>query len=101
MTTKLADKHSTDQNTDVKQPPKYKVVIHNDDDTPVDFVIHVLQRVFHHTPEAAAQLTMEIHKAGKGVAGVYTREVAETKAALTVMLASKKQYPLLSTIEQE
>lgn len=101
MTTKLADKHSTDQNAGVAEPPKYKVVIHNDDDTPMDFVVHVLQRVFHHTPESAATLTMEIHKAGKGVAGVYTREIAEIKAALTVMLASKQQYPLLPTIEQE
>ena len=64
-----------------KQPPMYKVVMVNDDFTPMEFVVQVLQKFFHHTRESAVQIMLHVHTKGRGVAGVYTAEIAETKTA--------------------
>lgn len=84
-----------------KKPPMYKVLFHNDDYTTMEFVVSVLMTVFHHGQASAYRIMMHIHTNGLGVAGVFTKEVAETKVAQTVALARKNDYPLEVTIEPE
>ncbi len=84
-----------------KKPSLYKVVFHNDDYTTMEFVVSALMGVFHHNEAAAYKIMMHIHTNGIGVAGVYTKEIAETKVAQTVALARKNEYPLEVTIEPE
>lgn len=84
----------------LKSPPMYKVVMVNDDYTPMDFVVQVLQQFFHHNREKAVQIMLQIHTQGRGVAGVYTAEIAETKTALVNDYARKHQHPLLTVMEQ-
>ena len=84
-----------------KKPSLYKVVFHNDDYTTMEFVVSVLMGVFHHNEAAAYKIMMHIHTNGIGVAGVYTKEIAETKVAQTVALARKNEFPLEVTIEPE
>lgn len=91
----------SDTKTQTKKPPLYKVLFHNDDYTTMDFVVSVLLTVFHHTEASAFQIMMHVHTNGVGVAGVYTREIAETKVAQTVALARKNEFPLEVTIEPE
>lgn len=84
------------------QPPRmWKVVLHNDDFTPMDFVVAVLVQVFHHEPARAAKIMRDVHEKGKGVAGTFTFEVAETKLAMTLALADKHEHPLQASLERE
>lgn len=83
-----------------KTPQFYKVLIHNDDFTPRDFVVHVLQRFFKKDETAATQLMLQIHHKGVGVAGVYTHEIAETKAYQTNEYSKQHGYPLRTTVEK-
>ena len=83
-----------------EKPGKFAVVLHNDDFTPMDFVIFVLQEVFHHPFERAEQIMLSVHKEGMGVAGIYRLEIAETKAFETAEKATENQYPLKITIEE-
>ena len=83
------------------QPPLYKVLLHNDDYTTQEFVVEILQTVFHHHPTDAVQIMLHVHTKGIGVAGVYTHEVAETKVATVTALAEEHEYPLLCTLEPE
>jgi ATP-dependent Clp protease adaptor protein ClpS len=85
----------------VKKPSMYKVLMLNDDYTPMEFVVHVLQRFFSKTAEEATQIMLHVHQKGVGVCGVYTFEVAETKVAQTMDLARKNQHPLQCTLEKE
>jgi ATP-dependent Clp protease adaptor protein ClpS len=85
----------------VDKPPMYKVVFHNDDYTPMEFVVFVLQSVFKHTLASAARVMLLVHQSGVGVAGVYTREVAETRLAKAMDLAREKGHPLQITMESE
>jgi ATP-dependent Clp protease adaptor protein ClpS len=85
----------------VDKPPLYKVIFHNDDYTTMEFVVYVLQEVFKHTPAGATRIMLHIHKSGIGVAGVYTREVAETKIEKTLDMAREHGHPLQVTMEQE
>lgn len=85
----------------VNIPRRYKVLMHNDDYTPMEFVTHVLEDIFHKSPAEASRIMLQVHKSGIGVAGVYSREVAETKAALTMDIARSVNYPLLLTTEPE
>jgi ATP-dependent Clp protease adaptor protein ClpS len=87
--------------TSRKKPRQWKVILHNDDYTTMEFVIAVLVQVFHHQPPAAEQLTMEVHERGACVAGVYTREVAETKVDTVERLARAAEFPFLATMEPE
>ena len=73
----------------------------NDDYTPMDFVATLLMEVFHKSPEEAKVITMQVHEQGKGIAGVYTREIAETKAIKSVITARKYQHPLMVQAEPE
>ncbi|TXH04925.1 MAG: ATP-dependent Clp protease adapter ClpS [Nevskiaceae bacterium] len=84
----------------VKRPPMYKVVMVNDDYTPMDFVVQVLQQFFNHNREKAVQIMLQIHTQGRGVAGVYAAEIAETKTAQVNAYARKHQHPLLTVMEQ-
>ncbi len=83
------------------KPPLYKVLLHNDDYTTLDFVVEVLRTVFHHDPERATRIMLHVHRRGVGVAGTYPMEVAETKAEKVMSLARAAEYPLLCTVEPE
>lgn len=82
------------------RPPMCKVVVINDDYTPMEFVVQVLQEFFRHSREKAVQIMLEIHTAGRGVAGIYPVEIAETKTAQVNAYARKNQHPLLTVMEK-
>jgi ATP-dependent Clp protease adaptor protein ClpS len=85
----------------VQVPRKYKVLLHNDDYTTMEFVVWVLQGVFHHTPASATRIMLHIHRTGIGVAGVYARDVAETRVEQVLKLAKEAGHPLQCTMEPE
>lgn len=91
---------ATEHRHEVKEPPMFKVLLHNDDYTTMDFVIMILETVFHKKAEAAAKIMLNVHQKGIGVAGVYTRDMAETKVALVHDLARQHEYPLKCSLEQ-
>jgi ATP-dependent Clp protease adaptor protein ClpS len=82
-----------------EEPPLFKVLLHNDDYTTMDFVVHVLESVFNLPEDQAIQIMLNVHVKGIGVAGVYTYEVAEMKVAKTTAMAREQEFPLLCTIE--
>ena len=84
----------------LKQPPLYKVVLLNDDYTPMEFVVEVLESFFGMGREKATQIMLHVHTRGKGVCGVYSRDVAETKVHQVNQYARAHQHPLLCTLEQ-
>jgi ATP-dependent Clp protease adaptor protein ClpS len=85
----------------VKKPSMYKVLMLNDDYTPMEFVVHVLERYFAKSTEEATRIMLHVHQKGVGVCGVFTFEVAETKVNQTMELARKNQHPLQCTLEKE
>ena len=85
----------------VKKPSMYKVLMLNDDYTPMEFVVHVLERFFSKGPEEAIKIMMHVHQRGIGVCGVFTYEIAETKANQVMDLARKQQHPLQCTVERD
>lgn len=85
----------------VKRPPRYKVILHNDDYTTMEFVIYVLEQIFGKTKEESFAIMLLVHNEGRGVCGVYTYEVAETKMKKVSLEAKKDGHPLLCTIEPE
>ena len=84
----------------VKPPPMYKVMLLNDDYTPMDFVVVVLQTVFAMSREKATQVMLQVHREGMGVCGTYTREVASAKVEQVINIARKHQHPLQCTMEE-
>jgi len=84
-----------------KKPSLYKVLLLNDDYTPMEFVIHVLERFFAKQHEEAVEIMLHVHQRGVGVCGVYTFEVAETKVTHVIELARRHQHPLQCTMEKE
>jgi ATP-dependent Clp protease adaptor protein ClpS len=84
----------------VEEPPLFKVLLHNDDYTTMDFVVWVLESVFNMAEEQAIQVMLNVHLRGIGVAGIYTHEVAETKVERTTALAQEHEFPLLVTMEE-
>ncbi|MBT8086967.1 MAG: ATP-dependent Clp protease adapter ClpS [Gammaproteobacteria bacterium] len=84
----------------LKQPPLYRVLLINDDFTPMEFVVDVLETIFGMERTRATQVMLEVHTKGKGVCGVYSFEIAETKVAQVMGLAKQHQHPLLCTMEQ-
>jgi len=90
----------TESEKEVKHPAMYRVLLHNDDYTTMEFVVQVLQGVFHKTPADATQIMLHIHRSGIGVAGVYTHEVAETKVAVVEAMARQNEFPLKCTMEE-
>ncbi|BAU57512.2 ATP-dependent Clp protease adapter ClpS [Halorhodospira halochloris] len=83
-----------------KSPPLYRVVLLNDDFTPMDFVVEVLQRFFQMDRNQATQVMLHVHTRGKGVCGVYSRDVAETKVSQVNDYAREHEHPLLCTMEE-
>ena len=84
-----------------RRPPMYRVLLHNDDYTPMDFVVMVLRLVFGKTDAAATKIMLDVHRKGIGVAGIYCFEVAESKVAKVADLAQSDKYPLKCTMEPE
>lgn len=84
----------------VEEPPLFKVLLHNDDYTTMEFVVWILESVFNMPEEQAIQVMLNVHLRGIGVAGTYTWEIAETKVERTMALAREQEYPLLVTMEQ-
>ncbi|MFK7988255.1 MAG: ATP-dependent Clp protease adaptor ClpS [Sandaracinaceae bacterium] len=85
----------------VARPRMYRVLVHNDNYTTREFVVDVLRAVFHHSEASAVRVMLHIHNTGIGVAGVYTREVAETKVRTVEQLAQEREYPLRLSMEPE
>ena len=85
----------------LKRPQLYKVILLNDDYTPMEFVIVVLERFFHKNREEATRIMLHVHQKGIGVCGLYTREVAETKVRQVMMFSADNQHPLQCTMEPE
>ncbi|HKB81302.1 MAG TPA: ATP-dependent Clp protease adaptor ClpS [Thermoanaerobaculia bacterium] len=83
-----------------EEPPLFKVLLHNDDYTTMDFVVQVLESVFNMIEDQAIQVMLSVHLGGVGVAGIYTFEVAEMKVARTTAMARENEFPLLCTIEK-
>lgn len=85
----------------VMEPKKWKVILLNDDHTPMDFVVGILTKVFKHTEEIARDITLQIHQQGSAVAGTYTFEIAEAKAVESTNLARASGFPLQIKLEEE
>ncbi len=85
----------------VQRPRMWRVLLHNDDYTTQEFVVWVLETIFHKAHAAAFAVMLSVHRSGLGVAGVFTRDVAETKVKATEQLAEEHEYPLLVTMEPE
>ena len=105
----MASKQGTDRESGVavkdaqpktKTPPQYKVVMINDDYTPMEFVVDVLERFFGMGRQKATQVMLEVHMRGKGVCGVFTFQIAETKVAQVMEYSRSHQHPLLCTLEE-
>lgn len=86
---------------EIDEPSMYRVLLHNDDYTTMDFVVEILMTVFHRTFEQSTQIMFNIHKSGTGLCGLYTFEVAETKVDAVHTLAQENRFPLKCTMEQE
>ena len=87
--------------TKAKKPSLYRVLLLNDDFTPMDFVIHVLEKFFAKTRDEATEIMLQVHHSGVGVCGIYTYEIAETKVADVINHARKHEHPLQCTMEKE
>ena len=98
-TTGVVDRKPSKKKTKLKPPRDYKVILHNDDFTPMEFVVFILETIFHKPTPEAERIMKEVHEQGKGIAGVYTHEIAEQKVYDTVETARDNQYPLQVTAE--
>ena len=85
---------------ELAEPPLYKVLLHNDDYTTMEFVVMVLETVFHKSSLEATRIMLNVHNSGVGIAGIFIRDVAETKAKLVIDLAKKYEHPLKCSIEK-
>jgi ATP-dependent Clp protease adaptor protein ClpS len=108
MSERRPDKHDTgsldlaveESRPKVKQPPLYRVILINDDYTPMEFVVEILESIFGMERTRATQVMLEVHTKGKGICGVYNFEIAETKVAQVMSIARQHQHPLLCTMEE-
>jgi ATP-dependent Clp protease adaptor protein ClpS len=90
----------THSDEEVREPKKFKVILHNDDYTTMDFVVRVLVEVFKKSPVQANAIMMKVHRNGKGVCGIYTQEVAETKISRVESMAREEGFPLKCSMEE-
>jgi len=98
---KTSADHSEQKKQQIERPPLYRVFLMNDDYTTMDFVVHVLEEVFHKQNVEATRIMLHVHKNGKGLAGTYPREIAETKIDKVHRLARQKDFPLRCLMEKE
>lgn len=91
----------TESETRLEKPPLFKVVLHNDDFTTMEFVVFVLRTVFHRADAEAFEIMFKVHNEGVGIAGTYAYEVATMKAEKAMNLARAQEFPLLCTVEEE
>ena len=105
----MANKHEIDDDSglaveesrpEVKEPKRYSVILMNDDFTPMEFVVEVLMVFFNLDHESATRVMLNVHQKGKGICGVFTREIAETKVVTVNEYARKSQHPLLCTMDE-
>ncbi|WP_199555502.1 ATP-dependent Clp protease adapter ClpS [Sandaracinobacteroides hominis] len=92
---------ATKSKTETKKPALYKVLMLNDDYTPMEFVVHVLQRFFRMSIEDATRVMLHVHQRGVGICGIFTYEVAETKVSQVMDFAKEHQHPLQCTLEKD
>lgn len=85
----------------IEEPSLYKVILLNDDTTPMEWVIDVLTRIFHHSQETAEKITLQIHHEGAEVVGLYNYEIAEQKVVETISASRERGFPLIAKIEKE
>ena len=97
----LEEEVLTETEEEVEEPPMYRVLLHNDDYTTMEFVVEVLMYVFNKSVEDATRIMLNVHQIGIGVCGVYTYDVAETKVSTVEALARENGYPLKCTMEEE
>lgn len=90
---------ATETEKQVKRPQLYRVLLHNDNYTTMEFVVLVLTSIFHHSDAEAVRIMLHVHQQGVGVAGVFTYEIAETKAAKVMQEARRNEFPLRCTVE--
>lgn len=93
--------NETEEIIEFREPHLYKVLLLNDDYSSMDFVIQVLMQIFHHSYEKAMDIMLKVHEQGKGLCGVYTYEVAETKVAHVRKMAKEAKFPLRAVMEEE
>ena len=91
----------TESETKLEKPKLFKVLLHNDDFTTMEFVVYVLRVVFHRSDTEAFAIMMKVHNEGVGTAGIYTYEVAQMKAEKAINLAHAEEFPFLCTVEEE
>jgi len=91
----------TESEKETKVPKRYRVILVNDDYTSMEFVVFILETVFHRTPQEAYSLMLSIHETGSGVAGVYSFEIAEMKTIMVTELSRKREYPLRCIMEED
>lgn len=87
--------------TVILEPTKYKVVLYNDNHTPVEFVIALLMKIFRHSQPSAVEITLKVHNEGSGVAGIYSYEIAEQKGMEGTHMAREQGFPLVIKVEAE
>lgn len=90
----------TQSSEEVREPKMYRVLLHNDDYTTMDFVVEVLVCVFHKPAAEATKIMLDVHKKGKGLCGVYTYDIAATKVSLVHRLARKREFPLKCSLDE-
>ncbi len=95
----LDDSVVEEDKIELKEPPLYKVLLHNDDYTSMEFVVSILENVFRKSTPEATKIMLDVHKKGVGVAGIYTREICETKISLVHSLARRNEFPLRCSLE--
>ena len=95
------EEFESDLALELEEPRMFKVLLHNDDYTSMDFVVDILTRIFHKTQAQAEQIMLQIHEKNKAVCGIYTFEIAQTKAEQVKQLAKENEFPLLATIEED
>ncbi|TAL36718.1 MAG: ATP-dependent Clp protease adapter ClpS [Spirochaetes bacterium] len=91
----------TEHRQDIEEPRMYRVVLHNDHYTTMDFVVEVLVKVFHKPAAEATQIMLDVHKKGKGVCGVYTYDIAATRVDMVHRMAKEHEFPLRCSMEEE
>ncbi len=96
----LGDLIVAEPKVETRRPPFFKVVLLNDDYTPMEFVVQVLTDIFHKMQEEAVSIMLEVHNKGAGVCGVFTRDIAETKADIVLSAARSNEYPLQCVVER-